>query len=153
QRVDVLLPLVVTLADVPLAVLVGEHRGGCLEDGLRDVVLRRDQPDLVLLPALLRAAKLVDFGIRRLQQVNHRRQPIPAPQGSQLDTAAPQNPECLTLYGESAFTDGDGACALVWPVTTHLKTDSMRKLRGAIVGYGFIMEKGHVAGYHGVDDV
>jgi predicted dehydrogenase len=29
----------------------------------------------------------------------------------------------------------------------------MRKLRGAIVGYGFIMEKGHVAGYRGVEGV
>src|SRR4051812_43184107 len=27
------------------------------------------------------------------------------------------------------------------------QTDSMEKLRGAIVGFGFIMEKGHAAGY------
>src|SRR5262245_59844655 len=35
---------------------------------------------------------------------------------------------------------------MTWAMSRKLAR-SMRKLRGAIVGYGFIMEKGHVAAY------
>src|SRR5208283_5556254 len=51
--VYVLLALVVAAARVALVVLVGQHRTGGLEDGDRCVVLRRDQPDLLELPARL----------------------------------------------------------------------------------------------------
>ncbi len=45
DRVDDLLALVVALPDVPLGVLVGQHRTGCLEHRGGHVVLRGDQPD------------------------------------------------------------------------------------------------------------
>src|SRR5204863_9334102 len=61
--VDVLLPLVVALAGVALAVLVGEHASGGGEHRARDVVLRGDQPDLVALAPLLRGDQLCDFGV------------------------------------------------------------------------------------------
>ncbi len=53
DRVDELLALVVPLARVTLGVLVGQHRARGLEHGDRHVVLRRDQPELVLLAACL----------------------------------------------------------------------------------------------------
>ncbi len=73
DRVDILLPLVVALARVALGVLVGEHRPGGFEDRARDVVLRRDQPDLFGLPALLVGDQAGDLGIGLGQGVAHGR--------------------------------------------------------------------------------
>ena len=66
--VDDLVALVVPLAGVALRVLVREDRAGRLEDGLRDVVLGRDQPDLLRLPLLLGPDELRDLGIDRGQR-------------------------------------------------------------------------------------
>ena len=61
--VDELLALVVALARVALAVLVGQDRAGRLEHRARDVVLRRDQADLVALAPLLGGDELGDLGV------------------------------------------------------------------------------------------
>ncbi len=61
--VDVLLALVVALARVALAVLVGEDRAGGGEHRARDVVLRGDQPDRIALAALFLGDQLGDFGV------------------------------------------------------------------------------------------
>jgi hypothetical protein len=53
DRVDELLALVVAAARIALGVLVGQHRPGRLKHRLGDVVLRRDQADLLELPARL----------------------------------------------------------------------------------------------------
>jgi hypothetical protein len=61
--IDVLLALVVALAWIALAVLVGQHGAGGGEHRTGDVVLGGDQPDLVALAALLGGDQLGDFGI------------------------------------------------------------------------------------------
>ena len=53
--VDVLAAAVVALAGIAFGILVGQHGAGCIEHGLRDDVLRRDQLDLMLLAAELLA--------------------------------------------------------------------------------------------------
>ena len=63
DRVDELLALVVTAAGVALGVLVGQHAARGLEHGHRDVVLRRDQPGLLVLPAGLVLDELGDLGV------------------------------------------------------------------------------------------
>jgi hypothetical protein len=63
DRVDELLPLVVTAAGVALGILVGQHAALRLEDGYRDVVLGRDQPGLLVLPAGLILDELGDLRV------------------------------------------------------------------------------------------
>src|SRR3569833_3124236 len=63
HRVHDLLTLVVALARVALGVFVGEHRPGGLEHGRRDVVLRRDEPELVVLAGGLRLDEVGDVGV------------------------------------------------------------------------------------------
>src|SRR5205807_2717246 len=48
--IDELLALVVTAARITLRVLVGQHAARRLEHGHRHVVLRRDEPGLLVLP-------------------------------------------------------------------------------------------------------
>src|SRR6202020_2384814 len=66
QRVDELLALVIAAARVALGVLVGQHGARRLEYGERHVVLRRDQPGLVVLPAGLVFDKAGVLGVRAL---------------------------------------------------------------------------------------
>ena len=61
--VDELAAAVVALARIAFGVLVREHRAGRLEDGAADEVLRRDQLEAVVLPALFVADGLSDVGI------------------------------------------------------------------------------------------
>ena len=63
DRVDELLALVVAAAGVALGVLVGQHAARRLEHGHRDVVLRRDQPGLLVLPAGLVLDELGDLRV------------------------------------------------------------------------------------------
>ena len=63
QRVHELLAFVVTLAGVTFTVLVREDGTSGLQDRARDVVLRRDQPDLVSLATLLGAHQFQDLGV------------------------------------------------------------------------------------------
>src|SRR5215469_413236 len=61
--VDDLLALVVPPARVALRVLVGEDAAGGFEHGHGDIVLRRDQPDRVPLPARLSLDELRDLRV------------------------------------------------------------------------------------------
>src|SRR6185369_4948396 len=61
--IDDLLALVVTLARVSFAVLVGQNRAGRLEHGTRNVVLTRDQPELHRFPDLLFANQASDLRV------------------------------------------------------------------------------------------
>ena len=75
QRLDLiddLLALVVALAGIALAVLVGQDRAGRGEHGGRRIVLRGDQPDLVVLPALLGDDQVGDLGIDGMQRLVQR---------------------------------------------------------------------------------
>jgi len=65
--VDHLLTLVVPAPGVALRVLVRQHRPGCLENGLGDVVLRRDELDRVPLPPLFGGDELGDLRVPRAQ--------------------------------------------------------------------------------------
>ena len=62
-HVDVLAAAVVALARQTFGVLVGQHRALRLEHGAADDVLRRDQLDLVALPAEFAPDHLGDLGI------------------------------------------------------------------------------------------
>jgi hypothetical protein len=61
--VDELLALVVALPGVPLGVLVGQDRPGRLHDRLGDVVLGRDEADLLRLAAPFGFDGLLDLGV------------------------------------------------------------------------------------------
>ena len=61
--VDELAAAVVALAWIAFGVLVRQHRAGCFEDGAAHEVLRRDQLEAVVLPALFVAHGLCDLGI------------------------------------------------------------------------------------------
>ena len=61
--VDHLLALVVALARVALGVFVRQHRAGGLENGLRDVVFRCDEPTLSAWSCLFGAHERGDFRV------------------------------------------------------------------------------------------
>ncbi len=63
DAIDVLLALVVALAGIALAVLVGEHGARRGQHSTRHVVLRRDESNLVALAALLERDELCDLGV------------------------------------------------------------------------------------------